>query len=107
VQRLDEAIKIQGQGGTPSMQLFLAMAQHRLPSTAHAASTVGLLATPWGKGVLLALRPYSTRAGDWLARAEKQLQTRKSANWEERVLTDYLLTEAQTLIRGAREPAKR
>src|SRR5262249_49043496 len=106
--RWAEAVqRLQGEGGTPSRQLFRAMAQYRLDAPTHAAGAVGLLAAPHGTRLVPARRLPGASARDWLARAEAQLRATNSLSWDQRVRVDYLLREAQALVRGARGPAER
>jgi tetratricopeptide (TPR) repeat protein len=73
VERLDEAVRGHGKGGSAATQVFLAMAHHRLG--------------------------HRDEAGQWLARAVKQVGGEKDLSWQDRVAWESLRREAEGLLR--------
>jgi sugar lactone lactonase YvrE/tetratricopeptide (TPR) repeat protein len=76
VKRLEAAVEKQGKGGSVWMQLFLAMAHHRLG--------------------------HADRAKGWLAKAVEGIDKAKTPSWQARVRWQLLRQEAEVLLKPAR-----
>jgi hypothetical protein len=104
VARLNEAVKKQKKGGTVWMQLFLALAHHRLDQRVSGARLLGMLAAPQGSGHLLALpalTPGDVAAKECLRRAVERIQDTKYPQWRNEVRWRYLRPEAEALVNQA------
>ncbi len=90
IEKLDDAVKSQGQGGTAWDWLFLAMAHHRL---CHADEA----------------RKYLAKAGKWIDQAEKKRETSETAvwfPWDQRLELRLLRGEAEELLKESKSGAK-
>jgi WD40 repeat protein/serine/threonine protein kinase/tetratricopeptide (TPR) repeat protein len=112
--QLEQAVAREGNGGTVTMQLFLAMAHHRLGQTDPArapafaaARAVGLLGSPAGHGRLLAattVHAETPQAREWLRRAVARIKEPSSPpSWDVRLRWRLLRQEAEKLL-GPEEP---
>jgi WD40 repeat protein/serine/threonine protein kinase len=75
ITELDEAIRLQGKGGTAFTFVFLAMAHHRLDQ--------------------------SSMAKKWLERAGQDIEKNPPANWPRRLEMEILRREAEALLKGS------
>ena len=101
VQRLNEAAAKHGKGGSAVTQLFLSLAHHRLARQTAAPRTLGLLATPLGRGPLLALPTLpgaDLHARRFLAQAIQQIEQTKAPSWQQEVRWRCLCREAEALL---------
>jgi tetratricopeptide (TPR) repeat protein len=100
VQRLDEAVWMEKKGGTVWMQLFLAMAHHRLGQQTAAPHALGQLAVQPGGLVpaLPGLVAHDLIARNCLALAVEKMEQTKDPSWQDKIRWPLLRREAEALL---------
>ena len=117
IQHLMIAVHMEKKGGTPEMQLFLAMAIFKLDQALCGPQAVGLLASPHGNACLLGLTALPTGkmiARDWLNKATRQIETalakkdkpEEFPSWDLRLRWKILRQEAEELFEGKKPGGK-